>query len=320
MIARRMRSFATCHRRAVHLIRGDYRRTPMVRWIFILDLRLRQTRSRTGSRRAPKESSKFSFALRSGEAFSIRFGGCRTSRKSNDYEKGKQHENKTHLSCAWISTETSRCALGILISRTVTRRPPRRERCSISSSSTGQSRFISRSCRRSRSSNRGEGMRDFRGQGLQPGRHLGIPHGRQDARAHREHRDRLRHGLSRPEDRRPDRRGSPAENARRGDGHAAALSRRHRPARAGQGQGRQVSLSAAGLQGRGAGGILRRQVADVQRQLLPPRLQGGREDRSGRGADEADQGLSAGQRRAASRRWNFSTVRASRSTRSTPTP
>ena len=76
------------------------------------------------------------------------------------------------------------------------------------------------------------------------------------------------HGLPRPEGGWPDRRRSAAEDARRRDGYVAALSRRYRPARAGQGQGRQVSVSAAGLRGRGAGRLLRRQVADLQRQLL----------------------------------------------------
>ena len=127
-------------------------------------------------------------------------------------------------------------------------------------------------------------------------------------------------GLPRPEGRRPDRRRSAAEDARRGDGHVAALPRGHRPARAGQGQGRQVPVPAAGVQGRGAGGLLRRQVADLQRQLLPARLQGGRQDRPGRGAHEADQGLPAGEGGRIRRRWSSSTAPASRSTRSTPTP
>ena len=102
---------------------------------------------------------------------------------------------------------------------------------------------------------------------LQSGRHLGTAHGRRDARAHGEHRDGVRHGLPRPEGRRPDRRRSAAEDARRRDGHAPALPRGHRPARAGQGQGRQVPVPPAGIQGRRAGGLLRRQVADLQRQL-----------------------------------------------------
>ena len=77
-------------------------------------------------------------------------------------------------------------------------------------------------------------------------------HGRRDARAHGEHRDGVRDGLPRSEGRRPDRHRGPAEDARGGDGHAAALPRGHRPARAGQGQGRQVPVPAAGVQGRGA--------------------------------------------------------------------
>ncbi len=55
----------------------------------------------------------------------------------------------------------------------------------------------------------------------------------------------------------------------------------------------------------GAEGLLRRQIPDVQRELRPTRFQGRRQDRRGRSAHEAAQGLPARAGRAARRPWKF---------------
>ena len=93
------------------------------------------------------------------------------------------------------------------------------------------------------------GLRDFGATRSKPGRHLGNADGRRDARAHREYRNSLWHGLPRSESGWPDRYRSATENARRRNGYLTTLPGRHRPARAGQGQGRQVSVLAAGSHG-----------------------------------------------------------------------
>ena len=107
-------------------------------------------------------------------------------------------------------------------SRTAIPRPRRPTPCSISSSSIGPSRFTSRRCRPSRIIESRRGIRDF---GAKRSNQVVIWETLMDAEtlvltANTEtvYGD----GLPRPEGRRTDRRGSPAEDARSGDGYACS--------------------------------------------------------------------------------------------------
>ena len=94
----------------------------------------------------------------------------------------------------------SRPGSAISSSRTAIPRPRRPTRCSISSSSTGPSRSISRRSRPSAIIAEHARHSRLRRQALQPDRHLGDADGRRDAPAHGEYRDGVRAGPPRSEE------------------------------------------------------------------------------------------------------------------------
>ena len=89
---------------------------------------------------------------------------------------------------------------------------------------------------------------------------LGKPDGRQDDPADRQYRDRLRHQPSRTRKRWSDGGRGAAAHAGLPPGRTAALPRRHRTARSGQGPGRKVPGVAAGLRGQRARRLFRRRA------------------------------------------------------------
>ena len=141
------------------------------------------------------------------------------------------------------------------------------------------------------------GHAGLRRQDAPAGRDLGRADGCQDGAPDRQHRDRLRHGPPRPEDRRADGGRSAAAHARLPSGRPATLPRRHRALGCGQGQRRQVPHPAAGLPGQRAGRVFRRHVSHLLGDVCGARLPGRGQDRSGGRTDEADQDLSARQGR-----------------------
>ena len=182
----------------------------------------------------------------------------------------------------------SRLASATSSSRTATQRRDRRA-CSISKSSPGH-----RGLPHPQMPRNGVARRLARSAPSVPTRSSsGNAHGRRDARAHGEHRDGLWHGAPRPEERRTDRRRSPAEDARLRRTHSSATS--WTSARSDRTRARAASTcSSAGVHGRVPEGyfVVKSPTYTV---IRCSRLQGGREDRPGRGAHEADQGVPAGQ-------------------------
>ena len=107
----------------------------------------------------------------------------------------------------------------------------------------------------------------------QLGRVLRVVDGLEDAVSHAEHGVDLFHRLARPE-RRPARGRDPAQHSRLRGRLLVPLRDRHGQCRARQGQGRQVPVPAAGLQGRGAVGLLRVALQDVRQLAGRARVHG----------------------------------------------
>ena len=102
---------------------------------------------------------------------------------------------------------------------------------------------------------------------------------------HRQRQHRLQLDVARSPQGPAGRRGAP-EGARCDQRHVVPLGHRCRHHRAGQGQGRQVPAAAARLQGRGAEGLHRRAIADLQHLDPLAQLPGQRRPEAGRGPGE----------------------------------